>query len=51
MANLQARHVAEVKAVKAQVAQGQVEREEAVKENGRLSAKLYGVKTGNVLPG
>ena len=51
MANLQAIHAAEVKALKAQIAQGQVEHEEAVKEIGRLSAKLYDVKTGSMLPG
>lgn len=51
LANVQARHAAEVKALKAQIAQGQVEHEEAVKEIGRLSAKLYDVKTGNMLPG
>ena len=44
---LQARHAAEVKGLKAQIAQGRVEHGKAVKEIARLSTELYDLKTGN----
>ena len=51
VSQLQARHDAEVKMLKAQIAQGRIEYEKAVEKIGELSKELYDVRTGNVPAG
>lgn len=48
IARLQARHDAEMKALKAQIAEGRLEHAKSVKEIARLSTELYDVKTGSM---
>ncbi|KAL3153473.1 hypothetical protein ABBQ38_011805 [Trebouxia sp. C0009 RCD-2024] len=51
ISKLQARHDAEVKKLRAQVARGRTEYEKAVEQIGKLSKELYDVKTGNLPSG
>lgn len=51
ISQVQARHDAEVKKLRAQVARGRTEYEKAVETIGKLSKELYDVKTGNLPSG